>query len=405
MNDDFHTHARRILDAAMQHPTVERDAMIELAARGDVALLREVRSLLPHYVQMEGFVAGLKNENRADEWELPFAISPYRVTEILGSGGMGIVYRGVQRSQDCEVAIKLLRPCLLAPEHQRRFQQEVELIRSLRHAGIVRFHYNGVAHRIRQGPHGCVQDDRPYFVMEYVRGRTLLRFADDHQLNALRRIDLLVKICDAAEYAHLHAVVHRDLKPDNILVDQKGQPKILDFGIATLQEFGGRQLADLSPAAGTRAYASPEQRNGATRPVSPASDVYSIGLIAHELLTGRLPGKRQGRLAVNLENVYLSRRSASSPEIGWNRVFRYALGEILTTALRCRRGQQYDTAGGLGKDLAELYRVCTRLEMSSRAVERLRAFWRRINAPIVTAKSSPMSTRAQLLTALFRERG
>jgi serine/threonine protein kinase len=200
-----------------------------------------------------------------------------------------------------------------------------------------------------------VEHRRPYFVMEFIHGESLVKYADANGLNALQRLALLSRICDAVEYAHHHGVVHCDLKPDNILVNASGQPKILDFGIAKLQHFGIQPLCDTKHFVGTLAYSSPEQRAPRSHSMSPASDVYSLGLIMHELLTGRLPKRMGARLVLDVEKLPCTGLPAS--DAGKDREFQHACRGIVATALRGTRGKRYTTAGELGEDLEELCRL------------------------------------------------
>ena len=337
----------------------------------DADLLREVESLLPHYVNLAGFEPslpmplksrppsgefrprGAAGDLEEDEWKPPFAIAPYRIEEILGRGGMGVVYRGIHSTRPLSVAIKVLRRRLV-DRGFIRFKQEEELLRRLQHPGIVRFLYGGEV-VMRCAPGRCMEDRRPYIVMEYIKGQPLVKYADFHGLDVLRRLDLLNHICDALEYAHYRGVVHCDLKPDNILVDATGQPRILDFGIARFQNFSVRPNSESKHFAGTLAYASPEQRLPQKLGLSPQSDVYSLGLIMHELLTGRLPKRSGGRIVLDLSGVNVEIDTAHPA----NDELRHVLRVIIATALRGTRGRRYTSAGELGADLAEVRRAFT----------------------------------------------
>lgn len=371
MKTDFHHRVREVLEAAAQKRPVDRGAFVAQAAGGNGDLLREIRSLLPHYLEVAGFepkplgpakprpiggspAEGVTAKSRdEDEWKVPFSIAPFRVIDVIGRGGMGVVYRGAHPTRPLDVAIKILRRRLVGNGFLR-FKQEEELLRRLRHGGIVRFLHAGEVVR-RPAPDHPVEDRRPYFVMEYVHGQPLVKHANATGLDALQRLALLMRVCDAVEYAHHHGVVHCDLKPDNILVEATGQPKILDFGIATLQWFGQPTTPNLKSFAGTVAYASPEQREARGRVLSPESDVYSLGLILHELLTGRLPRRVGARLALDV--VGLSVAGFPTPSSDTDREFQHALRVVLATALRGTRGRRYATAGELGADLTEVHRA------------------------------------------------
>ncbi len=208
-------------------------------------------------------------------------IGGYRLTEHLGEGGMATVYRGEKQDAtfDHSVAVKLVRADRTSPAMLRRFRDEQRILASLNHPGIARL-FDG----------GLTEDGQPYIVMELIEGLPLDRYCDGSNLGVEARLGLFCDVCEAIEYAHANLIVHRDLKPSNILVTADGTVKILDFGVAKLLE--SAELAppsdDLTSLFGipmTPAYAAPEQLEGGA--VTTATDVYSLGLVLYELLTGR----------------------------------------------------------------------------------------------------------------------
>lgn len=372
MATDFHTRVGDVIDAALRRRTSVRAAFIGEIAKDDRAVLREALSLLPHYVdvaeselrdphKLKRWLPGIAMiAKRADgfrddlEWKIPFSIPPYSVVELIGRGGMGIVYRGRNPLRNSDVAIKLLRRRVLSHGDRRRFKHEAELLRRLRHCGIVRLLHSGITQLVDPASDGSVLEMRPFIVMEFVRGVSLSEFSESRGLSAPQRLILLAAVCRAVEYAHRRGIIHRDLKPDNILVDDTGMPKILDFGIARLQSAGPDAAGQTGHFAGTPAYASPEQFAGCDAALTAASDVYSLGLIAHELLTGRLPTRSRGRAMVDLRNVYLPepRRRLSQAQ------FRHSLTRLLSTTLNSDREQRYAHAGEFAADLTELCDAC-----------------------------------------------
>lgn len=212
---------------------------------------------------------------------LPTRIGPYRILGLLGEGATGRVYRAQQSEPLREVALKVLKSAGLSTDAQQRFRREAELLAQLEHAGIARLYAAGVA----DGEAGPL----PYLAMEYVRGVDLLTYAREQRLDLRGRLALLADICRAVHYAHSRGIVHRDLKPDNILVDDAGRPRILDFGVAHVMQDAGSAMTLDGQVLGTVPYMSAEQLAGGAQRSDPRSDVYSLGVIAYELLAGQLP--------------------------------------------------------------------------------------------------------------------
>jgi serine/threonine protein kinase len=252
----------RLLDAAPDQVRTEVEAL--LATDGFASPLENNAAV---------FASPLFAKEATQEEPTPASIGPYRVLRRLGRGGMGVVYLAEQSQPHREVAIKLVvgqhDPALLT-----RFRREADALARLPHTGVARVFDVGS------------DAGRPYLVMEYINGELLSRHATS--LTRERRLELLARIADAVEHAHGRGVVHRDLKPSNILVDADGQPKVLDFGIALLNEVGAESLTATGTLLGTPAYMSPEQALG-DRVIDARADVYALGVLGYELLTDRLP--------------------------------------------------------------------------------------------------------------------
>jgi serine/threonine-protein kinase len=209
-------------------------------------------------------------------------IGSYRVLRRLGEGGMGTVYLAARADQEFRkhVAIKVTRKGMDSAEMVARFRRERQILAALDHPNIARL-FDG----------GTTEDGLSYFVMEYIQGQALGAYCDSHALGIRERLVLFRSICSAVQYAHQNLVIHRDLKPGNILVTSDGTPRLLDFGIAKLLNPDALDVEAPPTATGmhvmTPAYASPEQVRG--DPLTTASDVYSLGVVLYELLTGRRP--------------------------------------------------------------------------------------------------------------------
>jgi WD40 repeat protein/predicted Ser/Thr protein kinase len=211
--------------------------------------------------------------------DAPPTLEDYRLIERVGEGGMGVVWRAVQLSTKRQVAVKFMRGSLFGSGHaQKRFQREVEFLSSLEHANIARLYHAGIR--------GGVS----YFVMEYVEGVHLDRYVNQQQLTQRVMLDLFARICRAVQYAHQKGVIHRDLKPSNMLVRPSGEPCLMDFGLATRSfDHPQHSLSIDGAILGTLDYMSPEQAAGDNDSVSTRSDIYSLGVILYELVTGHPP--------------------------------------------------------------------------------------------------------------------
>jgi non-specific serine/threonine protein kinase/serine/threonine-protein kinase len=283
-----------LFQEALQRSPEERDAFLADACGGDLALLSEVESLLAAHHEAGGFLSQPATSPTADApAELEGRrIGPYRLLGRVGQGGMGVVYRSV-RDDDAfrkVVALKLVRGGTGSEYAERRFRQERQILARLQHPHIA---------TILDG--GTTEEGQPYLVMEYVEGRPITTYCDEQGLGTRERLSMFITVCAAVQYAHQSLVVHRDLKPGNILVTADGTPKLLDFGIAKLLAAGvdpdEAPTATLMPLM-TPEYASPEQVRG--QPVTTASDVYSLGVLLYELLAGRRPYTVAGESLVEI---------------------------------------------------------------------------------------------------------
>lgn len=272
---------REVLDELLDAPEAEREALLRERCGGDGDLEDEVRSFLRAHEEAGSFIENPAGA-AADAAPVP-EIDRYHVLGELDRGGMGEVYLGVRDDGAYRqaVAIKVLRHGLGSAGLVARFRAERQILARLGHPNIA---------RLLDG--GTTRDGRPFLVMEQVVGVPIDVFCDREGLDTEARIRIFQKVCAAVQFAHRHLVVHRDLKPENVLVTPDGEPKLLDFGIAKLLDPGGLDhTAPYTRTGGfapmTPAYASPEQARGEA--VTTSSDVYSLGVVLYELLTGHRP--------------------------------------------------------------------------------------------------------------------
>ncbi|MBI1380495.1 MAG: protein kinase [Planctomycetaceae bacterium] len=276
---------------ACELPEVDRVAFARERAAGDAALLAQVLQLLEGDQRGFGYLdagaaplaARLLHAKSFEEapTAAPDRIGPYRIVRPIGEGSMGLVFEAEQEHPRRHVALKLLRTNPMRPDRARRFQREIDVLARLDHPGIARIFGAGVS-----------DDGLPYFAMELVEGDTLTQHVRATRPALEEQLHLVAQLCDALEHAHQRGIVHRDLKPANVLVDGSGAPKVLDFGIASAAADGrsdGTLMTEAGTVLGTLSYMSPEQARADGRAVDRRSDVYSLGVLLYELVTGVLP--------------------------------------------------------------------------------------------------------------------
>lgn len=219
-------------------------------------------------------------------------IGPYKILREIGHGGMGTVYLAERDDEHYrqQVAIKLINPGLGGETIRRRFRNEMQILADLNHPNIARL-FDG----------GATADGLPYLVMEYVEGSPINHYCDEHNLTTEQRLKLFCTVCAAVQYAHQHLVIHRDIKPGNILVTSEGLPKLVDFGIAKLLHHDKSNATATATSFMTPEYASPEQVRGVS--VTTATDIYSLGVVLYELLSGRQPYRFKSRVPHEIAKV------------------------------------------------------------------------------------------------------
>lgn len=379
------------------------------AIRGEVeSLLRayEQDNVLPHTSILDAGAAAW----RLDRQELVGrCFGPYRVLSQLGEGGMGTVWLAerVDGVFTRRVALKLVHPALMGRTMGERVAREREILASLNHPNIALLFDAGFA-----------EDGQPYLALEYVEGTPMTTYCDDHHLGVRKRLELFRQTLGAVQYAHSNLVIHRDLKPSNILVSEDGRVHLLDFGVAKLlTPDAGRQtqLTQFAGPALTPDYAAPEQIAGAT--TSTASDVYALGVILYELLSGERPYRLQRLSRGALEEAILQTepvdpsrlsltegaaraRATSTQKLA--RVLRGDLDTIIHKALKKSPSERYATANAFDEDIARFLSGEVVLARPDSRVYRFRRFVGRYRTALA-AVSALILTLAAGLTATTYE--
>ncbi|HQX65009.1 MAG TPA: serine/threonine-protein kinase, partial [Dokdonella sp.] len=297
-----------------------------------------------------------------------FSIGPYRILGLLGEGGMGRVYLAQQIHPQRQVALKVVRG--LSSAVVERMRREIEVLAQLEHPGIARLYAAGESR---------IDDvDVPWLALEYVRGDDLVRHAQERNLDLAARLRLLIEVARAVHYAHERGVIHRDLKPGNILVDDEGRPKVLDFGIARLREDGAQGLTQDGQVLGTLPYMSAEQLAGDSSRIDARSDVYSLGVLAYELIGGRLPHPRLNTSTI-FEALHILRHDEPPRLATLSPAARGDLDTVIMKSLASEREQRYASAADWADDLQRIIehrpitaRPLTRLYRATRFVRRHR---------------------------------
>ncbi|MCP4248814.1 MAG: serine/threonine protein kinase [bacterium] len=303
-----------------------------------LALLDEIRTATAD--THERLEAALEASEPA---ELP-TIDGYELIEEIGRGGMGVVYKALQVATKRVVALKvMLAGPFASPTARRRFEREVELAARLRHESIVTVLESGQ-----------VASGQKYFAMDYVDGVHLDTYLIDHRPDRRARLELFARICEAVDYAHEHNVIHRDLKPANVLIDGRGDPHIMDFGLAKATDQGDHEDVQSHHASapgvvmGTLRYLSPEQAAGATESIDGRTDVYALGIMLFEAVTGALPYDTSGRASDVVRRIIETPPAlpASLP----SRIDKELI-TVLFKPLEKERRLRYISVGEMGEDL------------------------------------------------------
>jgi len=421
MNFDSWDRLERVFFGALECPEAERATFLDEACGDDAAFRAEVNAVLLAHLTVPGEAESLSGGPEIPSME-GVRLGAYELRERVGSGGMAEVYRAarVDHQYHQDVAIKLVRSSLPVDEMARRFRLERQVLASLQHPNIAPLLDGGVA-----------PDGRPYLVMQYVQGMAITEFADARRLSVAERLRLFATVCRTVQFAHANLVVHRDLKPSNILVTPDGVVQLLDFGIAKLLDPAGanitvpltEELVLLTPE-----HAAPEQVLG--NPITTATDVYSLGILLYELLTGTRPFRSSNPVELHRAvcereptrpSAALTTVAAQAPELdaalvaearglqalGLQQTLRGDLDQIVLMALRKEPPRRYASADQFAEDI-ERY-LAGRPVIAQRDTLRYRSskFLRRNRLTVGLAAALLLLVVSSAATVLYqsRERG
>ena len=360
MSESGFSKLRNLVESALARPAGERDAFLEESCGADADLLREARELCAaserddSFLETPAVVAPTDRQEptsieQSAAWIRPgLRIGSFRLIRSLASGGMGVVYEAEQDSPRRRVALKLMRGDLGRTDSVRRFRYESQLLARLRHPSIAEVYEAGV-HTLGEG---ASAREVPWFALEYVEeARAITSFAREKRLSTDERLNLFERVCEGVHHGHQKGVIHRDLKPDNLLVDANEQVKIIDFGIARLTDETSSEvdLTTMQTHAGTMLgtlpYMSPEQVSGERDAIDLRSDIYSLGVLLFELLTERLPYALEGKSILQTAEIIRNatpERASGLPD---------DLNTILGKALEKDPARRYGSVQALADDL------------------------------------------------------
>jgi eukaryotic-like serine/threonine-protein kinase len=419
-----------IFAGAIERPSPEeRAAFLDTACGADLELRRRIEALLRAHNEAGGFLQDRpETSNPVATFDQPTTegpdpvIGPYKLLEQIGEGGFGVVFLAEQTEPvRRRVALKVLKPGMDTRQVVARFEAERQALALMDHPHIA---------KVLDG--GATESGRPYFVMELVKGVPITEYCDQHHLTPRQRLELFIPVCQAVQHAHQKGIIHRDLKPSNVLVtvhDTTPVPKIIDFGIAKAL---GQELTDktlftgFAQMIGTPLYMSPEQAGQSGLDIDTRSDIYALGVLLYELLTGTTPFTKERfqraaydeiRRIIREEDpprpsTRLSESTESLPSISAQRqtepakLTRLVRGELDWIVMKCLekdRNRRYDTANSLAMDVQRYLCDEPVLAGPPSAIYRFRKFARRNKAPLLMAGmvvGALMTTVALLVIAI-----
>ncbi|WP_234572574.1 serine/threonine-protein kinase [Rhodohalobacter sp. 614A] len=349
----------------------ERTTYLQNSCTGDLDLFEEVMSLLDQeestlletpFVKIESSMLFANDKSAPDEM-----IGPYKLIRLLGTGGMGNVYLAVRNDEEFErfVALKVIKEGVISDEVLSRFISERQILASLNHPHISRL-FDG----------GTTEKGFPWFAMEYVEGTPIPDYCKRHHSSLSEKLNLFLNVCATVQYAHQNLVIHRDIKPPNILITENGQPKLLDFGIAKLMDLEqDPRVTQYQNRLMTPEYASPEQVKH--EPVSTVSDVYSLGVLLYELLTGELPYHFEKRTPAHIEHVICNQEPAKPSGVSGDPNLKGDLDNIIWKALKKNPDERYSSVEQFAEDIRRYQKALPVIARKDSLAYRSRKFLRR----------------------------
>jgi serine/threonine protein kinase len=360
MDASLRRRAEELFQAALDLDSSERTGYLDQQCGSNADLRAEVEQLFkPSEEALDQFLKtaafGLARQAAEEAAKLPASLGAYTIVRKIGEGGMGIVYEAKQQSPRRSVALKVIRSAFVTRSMLTRFEREVEILGRLQHPGIAQVYEAGMASLNDNLPDST---KHPFFAMELVRGgKPLTQYAAEKNFGSREKMELIALVCDAVHHAHQQGVIHRDLKPANILVTESGQPKILDFGVARVTDDEMQRTTlqtGVGQLVGTLPYMSPEQVTGQSAELDARGDVYALGVILFELLTGRLPHDLHDRTIPDAARVIQDEEPIRLSSI--DPIFRGDVETIVAKALEKDPARRYATATELAQDIRRYLR-------------------------------------------------
>jgi tetratricopeptide (TPR) repeat protein len=396
-----------IFNTAVTVAPAKRAQVVAEACQGDAALQSEVLSLLQYEESADNLLnaamcSAVREVSEVRDPDIGLQIGPYQVVSEIGRGGMGAVYVAVRSDPHYlqTVAIKLIPRGLNSAMIVQRFRQERQILANLTHPNIG---------SILDG--GSTDDGRPYIVMEFIEGEPITDYCEKLRLGINKRIELFRTVCSAVHHAHQKLVIHRDIKPGNVLVDTEGMVKLIDFGVAKLLAPdlvpGGPPSTEVANRLMTPDYASPEQLRG--EELTTATDVYSLGVLLYELLTQRRPFRVTGHSYRDMEKIVCSEEPARPSEVaglpaGLHNQLKGDLDNIVLKAISKERERRYSSAGQLAEDLSRYVRGEPVIARRDTFRYRTGKLIKRYRVAILTTGLAFLSLVAGLITAAWQRR-